>query len=217
MIGDQIGIAYVLTDGGTRLETPFIDLRDRLTPLLAAFDERGLLALAFHPDFARNGLFYVNYSAKRLPESPFTGKTAYTWRLSEFKVSANDPNRADRASERVLLELDWVNRKHNGGGLAFGPDVEAGDDGLWRRRGRDPDHESCQKGGGDGQRNGQLPRVGASRLHGYRSNGCLTVSRRHGHSRCDVVLQLAQVDRHVVRVLIASGGKLGQALAKDSL
>ena len=122
ILGDQIGIAYVLTGDGTRLETPFIDLRDRLTPLLAAFDERGLLALAFHPDFARNGLFYVNYSAKRLPESPFTGKTAYTWRLSEFKVSAEDPNRADRASERVLLELDWVNRKHNGGGLAFGPD-----------------------------------------------------------------------------------------------
>lgn len=122
VLGDQIGIAYVLTADGKRLETPFIDLRDQLTPLLEAFDERGLLALAFHPDFARNGLFYVNYSARRRPESPFTGETAYSWRLSEFKVSATDPNRADRASERVLLELDWVNRKHNGGGLAFGPD-----------------------------------------------------------------------------------------------
>ena len=122
VIGDQIGIAYVLNPDGKRLETPFIDLRDRLTPLLEAFDERGLLALAFHPDFARNGLFYVNYSARRRPGSPFTGKTAYTWRLSEFKVSDEDPSRADRASERVLLELDWVNRKHNGGGLAFGPD-----------------------------------------------------------------------------------------------
>lgn len=122
VIGDQIGIAYILTVDGKRLETPFIDLRDQLTPLLEAFDERGLLALAFHPDFARNGFFYVNYSAKRRPVSPFTGKTAYTWRLSEFKVSAIDPNLADRASERVLFELDWVNRKHNGGGLAFGPD-----------------------------------------------------------------------------------------------
>lgn len=122
VIGDQIGVAYVLTADGARLQTPFIDLRDKLTPLLEAFDERGLLALAFHPEFASNGLFYVNYSAKRRPESPFAGKTAYTWRLAEFKVSADDPNRADRASERVLLELDWVNRKHNGGGLAFGPD-----------------------------------------------------------------------------------------------
>lgn len=122
VVGDQIGIAYILGSDGKLLEPPFIDLRNRLTPLLQAFDERGLLALAFHPDFARNGLFYVNYSAKRRAESPFTGKTAYTWRLSEFRVSAGDPDRADLASERVLLEMDWVNRKHNGGGLAFGPD-----------------------------------------------------------------------------------------------
>ncbi len=122
LIGDQTGRAYVFSAEGKRLETPFIDLRDRLTPLLQAFDERGLLALAFHPDFAENGLFYVNYSAKRRPESPFGGKTAYTWRLSEFKVSAIDPNRVARGSERVIFELDWVNRKHNGGGLAFGPD-----------------------------------------------------------------------------------------------
>ena len=122
LIGDQIGLAYVLTTQGRRLDTPFIDLRDRLAPLLQAFDERGLLALAFHPNFAENGLFYVNYSAKRRPESRFSGKTAYTWRLSEFRVSAADSNRAELASERVLLELDWVNRKHNGGGLAFGPD-----------------------------------------------------------------------------------------------
>ena len=121
-IGDQIGIASVLMPDGKVLEAPFLDLRDVLTPLLKAFDERGLLAMAFHPKFAENGLFYVNYSAKRRPNSPFTGKTAYTWRTSEFKVSKDDPNRADRFSERVILEFDWVNRKHNGGGLAFGPD-----------------------------------------------------------------------------------------------
>ena len=121
-VGDQIGLVYVIDADGRRLEPPFLDLRDRLTPLLQAFDERGLLALAFHPDFAANGRFYVNYSAKRRPASPFNGKTAYTWRLSEFKLAAGDPNRADPQSERVLFEHDWVNRKHNGGGLAFGPD-----------------------------------------------------------------------------------------------
>ncbi len=122
VVGDQIGIAYVLDADGRRLDAPFLDLRDRLTPLLEAFDERGLLALAFHPAFARNGLLYVTYGARRRADSPFTGETAYTWRLSEFRVSPEDPNRADVASERVLLEIDWVNRKHNGGGLAFGPD-----------------------------------------------------------------------------------------------
>ncbi|MGI9424939.1 MAG: PQQ-dependent sugar dehydrogenase [Hyphomicrobiaceae bacterium] len=122
VVGDQVGVAHVLAADGTRSSASFIDLRDRMTPLLKAFDERGLLALTFHPEFARNGLFYVNYSAKRRSNSPFKGKTAYTWRLSEFKVDPTDPNRADLATERVLLELDWVNRKHNGGGLAFGPD-----------------------------------------------------------------------------------------------
>ncbi|MBL6952419.1 MAG: PQQ-dependent sugar dehydrogenase [Alphaproteobacteria bacterium] len=122
LIGDQIGVALMLMPDGRVLDTPFLDLRDVLTPLLKAFDERGLLALAFHPKFAQNGLFYVNYSAKRRENSPFTGKTAYTWRTSEFKISASNRNQANRSSERILLEFDWVNRKHNGGGLAFGPD-----------------------------------------------------------------------------------------------
>ncbi|MGI9521494.1 MAG: PQQ-dependent sugar dehydrogenase [Hyphomicrobiaceae bacterium] len=122
VIGDQVGVVHLLAPDGRRSEIPFLDLRDRLTPLLKAFDERGLLALAFHPRFKSNGLFYVNYSAKRRDGSPFTGKTAYTWRLSEFRVEAAKPDEANLSSERVLLELDWVNRKHNGGGLAFGPD-----------------------------------------------------------------------------------------------
>lgn len=121
-IGEQSGLVYLLGRDGVQREQPFLDLRDQLVPLLQAFDERGLLALAFHPEFARNGLFYVNYSARPRPDSPFTGETAYTWRLSEFKVSVADPDKADPASERVLLAFDWVNRKHNGGGLAFGPD-----------------------------------------------------------------------------------------------
>jgi glucose/arabinose dehydrogenase len=122
IIGEQMGVAYVLDQDGSLRQQPFLDLRDKIVPLLQAFDERGLLALAFHPDFAKNGLFYVNYSAKPRPNSPFKGKTAYTWRTSEFRVDPYNPNRADPASERVLLQLDWVNRKHNGGGLAFGPD-----------------------------------------------------------------------------------------------
>lgn len=121
-VGEQGGQVYILTADGKPLETPFLDLRAQMVPLLQAFDERGLLGLAFHSDFARNGLFYVNYSTKPRPDSPFRGETAYTRRLSEFQVSVSDPNRADPATERVLLEIDWVNRKHNGGGLAFGPD-----------------------------------------------------------------------------------------------
>jgi glucose/arabinose dehydrogenase len=121
-VGEQAGQIYVINADGERLEAPFLDLRDRMVTLLEGFDERGLLGMAFHPDFPQNGLFYVNYSAKLRPGSTLTGATAYTRRLSEFRISDVNPDRADPASERVLLELDWVNRKHNGGGLAFGPD-----------------------------------------------------------------------------------------------
>jgi glucose/arabinose dehydrogenase len=121
-VGEPAGDIYIIDSAGKRLEAPFLDLRGSMVTLLKAFDERGLLGLAFHPDFAANGLFYVTYSAKLRPDSPFKGETAYTRRISEFKVSAADRNRAEPSSERILLELDWVNRKHNGGGLAFGPD-----------------------------------------------------------------------------------------------
>ncbi len=121
-IGEQAGDVTIIDPAGKRIETPFLDLRPSMVTLLKAFDERGLLGMAFHPNFAANGLFYVTYSAKPRPGSPFTGETASTRRVSEFKVSAADPNRAEPSSERILIELDWVNRKHNGGGLAFGPD-----------------------------------------------------------------------------------------------
>lgn len=121
-IGDQTGIVVLLRPDGTRENAPFLDLRGRMTSLLSAFDERGLWSLAFHPDFAETGRLFVTYSAKRRAASPYDGETAYTWRLSEFRVPPDMPDRADPDSERVLLEIDWINRKHNGGGLAFGPD-----------------------------------------------------------------------------------------------
>ena len=117
-IGDQTGRVWVHRDG-TLASEPFLDLSDRMVPLLQAFDERGLWSLALHPGFASNGRLFVTYSAKRRVTSPHAGETAYTWRLSEFSATAD---RADPDSERVLIEIDWINRKHNGGGLAFGPD-----------------------------------------------------------------------------------------------
>jgi hypothetical protein len=56
IVSEQIGVAYVLMHDGQRLTPPFVDLRAKMTPLLKAFDERGLLALTFHPKFSNNGL-----------------------------------------------------------------------------------------------------------------------------------------------------------------
>src|SRR5262245_55190149 len=61
-IADQTGIIWILADG-ERLEKPLLDLRGSVVELNDFYDERGLLGLALHPDFATNGRFYVSYSA----------------------------------------------------------------------------------------------------------------------------------------------------------
>jgi glucose/arabinose dehydrogenase len=117
---DQTGLIWILA-GGQRLEQPFLDLRERVVELSSFYDERGLLGLAFHPDFAANGRFYVSYSAPRRG-----GISAEEWDhttyISEFTVSSDTPDQADPASERVLLAIDKPGYNYEAGHLAFGPD-----------------------------------------------------------------------------------------------
>ena len=117
---DQIGVIKVMTKDGTMQEKPFLDIRDRIVKLTAGYDERGLLGLAFHPDFARNGRVYVFYSVPLRPGAP-TGWSC-TNKLSEFMVSKDDPNVIDMKTEKVLLQIDKPEMNHNGGTIAFGPD-----------------------------------------------------------------------------------------------
>ena len=63
-IAQQNGLVRILGPDGKILEEPFLDLTDRITPQWPQFDEKGLLGLAFHPDFASNGKFYVAYSRR---------------------------------------------------------------------------------------------------------------------------------------------------------
>ena len=118
-IVDQVGVIRVLTADGNLLSEPFLDLRSRIVPLMPEFDERGVLGLAFHPGYAGNGRFFVYYSAPLRAGAP--PGFDHTARVSEFRVSASDPNRADPASERIVLEQDKPQFNHNGGTVLFGP------------------------------------------------------------------------------------------------
>ena len=117
---DQIGVIKVMMKNGTLRETPFLDIRDRIVKLSAGYDERGLLGLAFHPDFAREGRIYVFYSGPLRSGAP--SGWSCTNNLSEFTVSKDDPNVIDMKTEKVLLQIDKPEMNHNGGTIAFGPD-----------------------------------------------------------------------------------------------
>ncbi|MBI1744539.1 PQQ-dependent sugar dehydrogenase [Candidatus Acetothermia bacterium] len=131
-IVDQIGVIKVLTPDGKLSEDPFLDLRDRVVKLSDRYDERGLLGLAFHQDFKKNGRFFVYYSAPLRSGGPQGWN--HTSHISEFKVSSDNPNKADPKSERIVLEVDEPQANHNGGQLAFGPDgylyISLGDGGA---------------------------------------------------------------------------------------
>lgn len=117
-IQEQQGIVQVLEPSGA-LGTPLLNLSAQLLPLEEGFEERGLLGFALHPDFPRNGRVYVSYSAPLRADAPRGWN--YTRRISELTL-APGAQTIDPATERVLISLDWPSRKHNGGGLAFGPD-----------------------------------------------------------------------------------------------
>ena len=80
-----------------------------ITGMTSKGGERGLLGLAFHPNYASNGLFYVNYTRKS------DGDTV----IAEFKRSTSDPNKANPASKRIVLTINQPQPNHNGGWIAF--------------------------------------------------------------------------------------------------
>lgn len=119
---DQIGKIWILDKDGNRSPEPFLDISSKMVSLKPQYDERGLLGLAFHPNFKSNGLFFVFYSAPPRSGGPQPGVSwDNTVRISEFKVMGH-ADKADLSSERILLEINHPQSNHNGGTLAFGPD-----------------------------------------------------------------------------------------------
>ncbi len=122
-IVDQTGQIRIL-QGGDLLSAPFLDISDQLPELNINFDERGLLGLAFHPDYGTNGRFFVRYSRPRegvSTEPCFgTARGCHEEVLAEFSVS-DDPNVAN-PSGAILFRIDEPQFNHNAGDIAFGPD-----------------------------------------------------------------------------------------------
>ena len=119
---EQPGRIRVL-EGRRLLDAPFLDITDRVQ----SGGERGLLSVAFHPEYEQNGLFYVNYT-----------NNAGDTRVEEFRAGAG----AAPSESRMLLAVDQPYENHNGGQLAFGPDgllyVGMGDGGS----GGDPENRA---------------------------------------------------------------------------
>ena len=113
-----------VNDRETSQKLLFLDLPDTMSK----DNEEGLLGLAFHPKYKENGQFFVYYSAKEGP----TGRRSV---VSRFKVSKNDPRKADpKSEERIWISAPDPFGNHNGGCIAFGPDgflyITLGDSGA---------------------------------------------------------------------------------------
>ncbi|MGA2030154.1 MAG: PQQ-dependent sugar dehydrogenase [Verrucomicrobiota bacterium] len=120
VIGQAGKILIVQKDSDGSAAKEFLNIEERHP----YFDnEDGLMSIAFHPGFKTNGLFYIYYNQKN-PEDQNSQPLNFPFRsvISEFKVSASDPDKADMTSERIILEVQQPFSNHKGGELAFGPD-----------------------------------------------------------------------------------------------
>ncbi len=106
---ERAGTIRIIDGNGSVLPTPFLDITDRVN---STSGEQGLLGMTFHPQYASNGYFYVNY---------INGSGNGSTRISRFSVTG-DPNVADPNSELIIYTVAQPATNHNGGDLAFGPD-----------------------------------------------------------------------------------------------
>jgi glucose/arabinose dehydrogenase len=142
-VGMQPGTVQVFKNDPTvESATTFLDISDRTHYRVPQENEEGFLGLAFHPNYKENGEFFVYYTGEYENESDRRSV------ISRFRVSKDDPNKADPDSEEIILTIPDRFWNHNGGTIVFGPDgylyIGLGDGGFRD----DPD--------GNGQNLGEL-------------------------------------------------------------
>ncbi|MEX0864521.1 MAG: PQQ-dependent sugar dehydrogenase [Acidimicrobiia bacterium] len=131
-VTQRVGVIRILDETRQLLDPAFLDITDRV---LAGGIEQGLLGMAFHPDYANNGRFFVYYTDK-----------GGNRQLSEFRVAATDPDRAIADSEKVLFEYEQppnaTDIRHYGGNVRFDANgllwVSLGDGADSRAQAQDP-------------------------------------------------------------------------------
>ncbi len=112
-VGTQRGAIYVFpNDAAVKEAKIFLDIRQQVADWEKG-NEEGFLGLAFHPQYQQNGQFFVSYS------SALNSRTSI---VSRFSVSKDNANRADAASEEIVMEIAQPFSNHNGGSMAFGHD-----------------------------------------------------------------------------------------------
>ena len=110
-IAEQAGRIMILKNGEL-LKEPFLDIKSLLVPMKNEYMDVGILGFAFHPDYKNNGRFFIHYSAPS--KKGFDNKSV----LAEFKVNANNPDKAIPES-KIILEVEQPESNHNGGNIVF--------------------------------------------------------------------------------------------------
>lgn len=144
---EQRGQVKVIESDGTLNDIIYLNLWNKIS----FGGERGLLGLAFHPNFQENGLLYVNYTNR----SGTTHISSFSFQQGDLRVNSD--------TENILLDISQPYGNHNGGCLKFGPDghlyIAMGDGGWWK----DP-HNNAQN---DQSLLGKMLRIGVEEEGGY--------------------------------------------------
>lgn len=122
---DQAGLVWIVLTNGTRLSTPLLDVRSRLV-LQGAYDERGLIGLAVHPNFTQKPYLYTFTSEPYGPVADFQSGLGTTNNhqsvLAEWHIDIANSNLVDVSTRREIMRIDKPQANHNGGATHFGPD-----------------------------------------------------------------------------------------------